>query len=235
MRNMKNQKSNLKFKHTFFLIGINIALGSILALFNWTMVQGKANLEDPKEVGTYFPPDYRFKEEPTNDNKKVVTSKRTDTYKISDNLDDTPKDDPDLTTNKKGISNLDSFLKYNQDDGGPIKMADVEDKTIYKGLDAEFIGGSFQSFVQNQINIPGIAKEVGLVGNVTVEFVVEKDGSISNLLIVTPKERWMGYGAEQACVNVVKLSSGKWRPAKVNNKPVRTLFRLPIEIDYSTW
>ena len=91
---MKNQKSNLKFKHTFFLIGINIALGSILALFNWTMVQGKANLEDPKEVGTYFPPDYRFKEEPTNDNKKVVTSKRTDTYKISDNLDDTPKDDP---------------------------------------------------------------------------------------------------------------------------------------------
>jgi len=230
---MRNQKNNLKFRSTFFLVGINLALGAILALFNWTMVQGKANLEDPVGVSTFFPPFVLIQEEKQVTETQTNDSKRMDLYKVDNDIDDKPSKDPIIKTNKKFAINMDSFLKYKEEKTPLIKMVSLKDEKIYEGLDAEFVGGSFQDFVKNQIRVPGIANDLELTGTVVLQFVVEKNGKVTDIRVVTPKEMWMGYGVEPACVNVIKMSSGRWKPGKVNKKPVRTLFRIPIEIDYS--
>ena len=94
--------------------------------------------------------------------------------------------------------------------------------------------GEFGEFLQSKIKIPRIANEVGVVGTVNIQFVVEKDGSISNVHILGPTNRQLGYGVEEACMDAIKRTTGFWMPAKVKNKNVRSFFRIPIEVDCSS-
>ncbi len=63
-----------------------------------------------------------------------------------------------------------------------------------------------------------------ITGTVVIRFVVEKDGSISNVSIA----REIGGGCGKEVARVVKMMP-KWNPAKINGKPVRFEFSLPIE------
>ncbi len=63
-----------------------------------------------------------------------------------------------------------------------------------------------------------------ITGMVVIRFVVEKDGSISNVSIA----REIGGGCGKEAARVVKMMP-KWDPAKINGKPVRLEFDLPIE------
>jgi hypothetical protein len=66
-----------------------------------------------------------------------------------------------------------------------------------------------------------------------VQFVVEKDGAISNVQVLGPVDLQIGYGVEQACMHAIKVTSGFWTAATVKNRKVRSYFRIPIEIDCS--
>ena len=68
------------------------------------------------------------------------------------------------------------------------------------------------------------ALENGIQGTVVVKFVVEKDGSISNVKAV----RKIGGGCDEEAVRVVKRMP-RWKPGKQSGKPVRTEFTLPIQ------
>lgn len=63
-------------------------------------------------------------------------------------------------------------------------------------------------------------------GKVFVSFVVEKDGSLSNIKII----RDIGYGIGEEIVRTLKLSK-KWKPGYINDKPVRVDFFYQITID----
>jgi protein TonB len=70
---------------------------------------------------------------------------------------------------------------------------------------------------------PEEAKELGVQGKVFVTFVVEIDGSISNVRVL----RGIGSGCDDEAVRVVK-SMPKWIPGKQRGVPVRVQFNLPI-------
>ena len=57
-----------------------------------------------------------------------------------------------------------------------------------------------------------------------MKFVVEKDGSISDVEVV----RSVHPSLDAESVRVVKLMSGKWTPATERGKPVRSMFTLPF-------
>ena len=93
---------------------------------------------------------------------------------------------------------------------------------------AEFPGGldSMYAYIQKNLVYPEKAIAEGIEGRVFVQFVIEKDGSISNILI----KRAIGGGCEEAVVEMIK-NMPKWKPGKQRGKPVRFQFTLPIKFE----
>lgn len=87
------------------------------------------------------------------------------------------------------------------------------------------IGGDneFRTWVAENINYPQEPLDNGIQGRVFVQFIVEKDGSISNVIVV----RSVDPELDKEAVRVVSLSP-KWNPGKQQGDPVRVRFTFPI-------
>jgi len=83
-------------------------------------------------------------------------------------------------------------------------------------------------YVYKNVKYPAIARENGIQGGVVVQFVVEKDGSISDIRIA----RDIGAGCGEEALRVVQSMNNmpqKWTPGKQRGKSVRVQFTLPIK------
>lgn len=90
----------------------------------------------------------------------------------------------------------------------------------------QFMGGdlrSFQIWVSQRLVYPPIAQENGIQGTVVVQFIVEKDGSLSNIKVLRSPDNSLSKEA----VRVVS-SSPKWTPGRQNGEAVRVQYRIPI-------
>ena len=89
----------------------------------------------------------------------------------------------------------------------------------------EFPGGadSLQAFLAREIQYPPVAKNNGITGTVLVEFVVEKDGQVTNAKVKVP----LFPECDKEAVRGV-MSMPKWKPGKNMGKPVRCYFQIPI-------
>lgn len=94
----------------------------------------------------------------------------------------------------------------------------VEENPTYPGGDEARI-----KFLMENMKYPEEAKELGVQGKVFVTFVVEVDGSITDVKVL----RGIGSGCDDEAVRVVK-SMPKWVPGKQRGVPVRVQFNLPI-------
>lgn len=87
------------------------------------------------------------------------------------------------------------------------------------------VGGisAFNQFVSSNIRYPNQARRMGIGGKVYVEFIVERDGSITNVKSI----KGIGAGCDEEAVRVVSMAP-KWNPGKQRGKPVRQRMILPI-------
>ncbi len=90
----------------------------------------------------------------------------------------------------------------------------------------QFPGGidKFYDILRNNLRYPDEMKKSRIEGKVFVEFVVEKDGSVSGLKIL----RTPGYGSEEETERVLS-SVPKWIPGSQNGRAVPVKYSLPIE------
>ena len=95
----------------------------------------------------------------------------------------------------------------------------VEEQPGYPGGDEARI-----KYLQDNIKYPDEAKELGVQGKVFVTFVVEVDGSITDVRVL----RGIGAGCDEEAIRVVK-GMPKWVPGKQRGVPVRVQFNLPIK------
>jgi periplasmic protein TonB len=107
------------------------------------------------------------------------------------------------------------------DNGNAIENTSMLDKL------PEFPGGmkKFYTYVGNNFEKPEIDGLNTL--KVYVGFVIERDGSMSNIKVL----RDPGYGLGDEAVRVLKSLKTKWTPGIINSKPVRTAYNLPISIE----
>jgi TonB family protein len=85
------------------------------------------------------------------------------------------------------------------------------------GIDA------FYTFLGKHIRYPAAMRDNNIQGRVIVTFVVEKDGSLSNIRSL----RDPGYGSAEETIRVLKISP-KWTPGNQNGRPVRVQYTVPI-------
>lgn len=79
-------------------------------------------------------------------------------------------------------------------------------------------------YLKDNLNYPTIALETGIQGNVIVQFIVEKDGSITGTKIL----RGIGGGCDEEAQNVIE-NMPKWTPGRQRGRPVRVQFTLPVK------
>lgn len=109
---------------------------------------------------------------------------------------------------------------------GPIVEVDDDDR-IYEMVEenAQFPGGdqACLEWLSKNIHYPSICAEQGIQGRVVLNFVVNRDGSITEVKVLRSPDPNLSKEAER----VVKLMP-KWKPARQGNKTVRARFNLPI-------
>jgi protein TonB len=113
-----------------------------------------------------------------------------------------------------------------------IKIAPVEEEKedpnqIFLVVEetAAPIGGmpAFYEFVSKKLKYPAQARRMGVEGKVFVEFVIERDGTITDVKAI----KGIGAGCDEEAVRVLQ-SAPKWKPGKQRGKPVRQRMVLPI-------
>jgi len=78
-------------------------------------------------------------------------------------------------------------------------------------------------FIAKNLRYPEEAKKKGIEGKVFSKFVVEKDGSVTNVEIV----KGVGYGMDEETLRVMKMSPN-WNPGTQDGKPLRVSYVMPI-------
>ena len=108
-----------------------------------------------------------------------------------------------------------------------IEEEEVVEQEIFQIVEEmpSFPGGEqkLMEYVVKNVKYPQIAKETGIKGRVFVSFVVEPDGSVSNVKVL----RGIGGGCDEEAMRVVK-SLPKWKPGKQRGKAVRVSYMLPV-------
>lgn len=87
---------------------------------------------------------------------------------------------------------------------------------------------AFRNWIRDNYQYPQGAIDQGVKGTVQVSFVVEKDGSLTDVKVL----RDLSYGTGQAAINLLKKAK-KWSPGIQNGRPVRVAYTLPIKLDLS--
>ena len=111
---------------------------------------------------------------------------------------------------------------------GDAKVVEIDDNQLYNSAGIEvkpdYPGGmgNFGKFISNNFNVP---EEEGLKGKVIVQFVVERDGSLTDIKVL----RDIGFGTGAEAIRVLKKMP-KWNAGEQNGKKVRCTFQLPISI-----
>jgi protein TonB len=82
---------------------------------------------------------------------------------------------------------------------------------------------AYYRYIRNNMVYPGEAIKQGIQGNVTVEFIVDKEGNLHNIRI----KKGIGHGCDEEAIRVVKAGE-KWKPAKNKGKIVMQKITLPI-------
>lgn len=93
-----------------------------------------------------------------------------------------------------------------------------------------FPGGpkAFMKYIAQNIKYPKNDMENNVQGRAVVQFVVERDGSLTEIKTVRAPSKAMGDEA----IRVLKRSP-KWKPGKVKGKPVRAMYTVPVNFALS--
>ena len=220
----KTPKANIEtHKTTFFLMGLVVALSVLFVGFEWSSTISKLDesvivqdvlaeedieitQRDPKPPPPPPPP------EPEVPEIIEVTEEKVET-KI------------DLSSLEDDQSKAQVQTYTPPPPPKPVEEEATEEIFVVVEQQPEFPGGTtaLMKFLGDNIKYPVIAQENGIQGRVITNFVVERDGSISDVQVV----RGQDPSLDKEAVRVIKTMP-KWKPGQQRGKPVRVRFTLPV-------
>jgi len=117
---------------------------------------------------------------------------------------------------------------YAQNDAPVIaKPPSPTSQTVFDVVELmpEFPGGedSMKRFIKNNLKYPDVERDIDIRGRVIVGFIVEKDGSLSNIIV----KRGVTPARDKEAMRVVE-SMPKFKPGKQQGVPVRVRYVIPI-------
>lgn len=219
----KSPKADLEGKKgLFFEIGLALALAVLLFAFEWKSSAG--------EVSTFQTvPEEQVEEEIIPITQQMLkpppppppAPKLTDLMEIVDDASTIDEDleilDAEDDSENKPVENPSDFGEYGDEDTGDDDIFQIVEDV------PTFPFGDVSKWIAKNVKYPQIAAENNIQGKVFMNFVIEKDGSITDVKVL----RGVDPALDKEAIRVIK-SMPKWKPGKQRGKPVRVSFNLPI-------
>jgi len=220
----KSPKASLENKKLLFVeIGLVIALTAVYLAFNWTSGEAQVStLEADNQVvqeEEIIPITQETPPPPPEAPKIPVLSDQIDI------VDDEIKIDNDFLSleddNNMGVEIMDYVENVQEEvvEEEAIPFQLVEEKPSFMGGDAN----DFSKWVNKRLVYPEIAKENGVQGRVTLQFTVEKDGTVTKVKVL----RGVDPSLDKEAVRVVSMSP-KWSPGKQRDRAVPVTYTFPV-------
>ena len=214
MENKKSNEADLEpIRSSLFMVGLNYIAGIVLAAFTFQTISGDngmAELNEKSAENVY-----------QQDEKKEETPPPVETPQVDVPPPVTEDIIEEENTEEEPITVVEVL---------PVVIAEetviVEEEIIeFPDVEAEFKGGAqaMMKYIQQNIQYPPTSIEMNEQGKVYLSFVVEADGSISNVSI----ERGVSKDIDNEAKRIVR-SMPKWTPGEAKGKKSRTRCRLPI-------
>lgn len=131
-----------------------------------------------------------------------------------------------VTDAQNTSSNVPTFnMPFGLPPGGGTVIIDEDELDPFPPTPAEYRGGAvaMQSYINEQVRYPEFDREGGVEGTVYVSFIIEKNGTVSNVKI----ERGVSETIDREAVRVTRLLN-QWIPAQNAHGKVRTIAHLPV-------
>jgi protein TonB len=116
---------------------------------------------------------------------------------------------------------------------GPVgngdKVTEADPNQVFTAVEVEPTNPGFGAFLQKNMRYPGVDKENNVQGKVYLQFVVNTDGSVTNITVLRSPSETLSDEA----IRCLKAAP-KWHPGIQNGKPVRTQFTVPISFTLSS-
>ncbi len=220
MEAKKTPKADLESKKRIFLqIGIALALGAALVAFEWR------HYERPEiDLGTL---EIDFIEE---EDIPITRQEQPPPPPPPEPSQELIIVDDDVELEEEFTIDIDADVFTEVQEFAPIVIEEEEEfdeEVIFTVVEdqPEFPGGEAarQKFLEDNLRYPQMAREAGIQGTVFVTFVVERDGSVTDVRIL----RGIGGGCDEEAVRVVSMMP-RWEPGRQRGQPVRVQFNMPI-------
>lgn len=200
----------------FFNIGLVLSLLAVITAFEWKVPEQQILVDLPGTVsfGPEISPPIT---EITPPKPKVQVFHLVE--KKDDELIEKPKIDYQIVMGEPDVPDVPDDL-FDEPADEP-----VDEIVSFAETMPSFEGGlsEFYKFVGTHLKYPAQARRMGIEGKVFVYFVVDKDGSLSDVKIV----RGIGAGCDDEVLRIVGISP-RWHPGKQRGVPVRVRMMLPI-------
>lgn len=223
----KSPKADLENKRSYFLeIGIIVALAACIGMFSWSQKERVIEIVEQPKVAV----ETEMTEVTVQEDKRPPAPMKTQAVVLSDLLNVVKNDAKiEQTVNILDLDvTQDLAVDVTRFGGTYTGEGEIEEDVpvIIAETMPSFQGGDINTFSRwcaKNIVYPPIAQDNGSQGKVTVQFVVERDGSISHVVVLRGVDKYL----DDEAVRVVK-SAPKWKPGENRGKPVRVYIQVPI-------
>ena len=219
----KSPKADLEGKKTqWLLIGYVVVLAFIFVAFEWT--ERDIKIDTSQAVAQI-----EFEEE-------MIPITEQEEQKQAPPPPEAPKVEEVLQIADNDANVEETTIQSNEDKGEAVEIKyvpavveeeEVEEQQIFQVVEEmpEFPGGMAEcmKFLAKNIKYPTIAQENGVQGRVIVQFVVNKDGTIVDPVVVRSVDPYL----DKEALRVIKAMP-KWKPGKQRGKAVRVKYTVPV-------
>ena len=220
MEAKKTPKADLENKKRIFLqIGLAVALLGVLVAFEW-----KTYERTEYDLGTL---EMDFIEEEDIPITRQETPPPPPPPEASMELVIV---DDDVEIDEEFIVDVEATVMTEVREFAPVMIQqeeEIKEDVIFTVVEDQpsFPGGEEARirYLNENIRYPQMAREAGIQGTVFVTFVVERDGSVTDVRVL----RGIGGGCDEEAVRVVR-NMPRWNPGRQRGQPVRVQFNMPI-------
>lgn len=179
------------------------------------VIQTQEKQEEKQETVFHNPQNNQNQSNDQNNNQDLSSNQISDQSTVVDN-------DP----NKRVVSTV-GLPDVGNVDGIGIQKVD-KDPVMIPDVEASYVGGfgEMQNFITKTVVYPEHCVQLGMEGIVYVQFVVELDGSVTNITIIKGVDPALDREAKRVVKNFPK-----WIPGQVKAEPVRTYVQMPIRFE----
>ena len=218
----KSPKADLEGKRsTWLLVGYIVVLAVMFVAFEWTQRDVKISTEGGVTENV-------FEEEiiPITQQEEIKAPPPPEAPSVAEVLNIV---EDDAKIEETAVASTEETGKAVEVKYVPVKVEEEEpeEQTIFQVVEVmpEFPGGMGEclKFLGKNIKYPTIAQENGVQGRVIVQFVVNKDGSIVDPVVVRSVDPYL----DKEALRVIKTMP-KWKPGQQRGKAVRVKYTVPV-------